>query len=559
MMRMRKKTMKITHWYASDMSQNDMHIAEENLMPRKRYLRNILIAALMAVLLASCASVEEAVPESPVLADTDERAVDGLFDISGLDVTSYRIRGEGPDGAWFDWVESDTPKIALADVRRGLWTIYAQGLNRYGEPVIQGKLETFLSENSPVDNLIFDEQYGTGDVRSALAWNPAQVMHPAIDVYLRADDGEYMPRPSDEVTIGQGTAIWAAENIPSGSYIARFVLKDGSTPVSGAAAAVRIIDDSTSIGQVRLTIGDLSHVYGIELSNMPADTLIGHLELTGREASLEEIKIIKDKVPEMEIEAFAHGAMCIAYSGRCLMSAYMAGRSGNSGECAHSCRWDWRLYGEKQEGREEKELFLEEKERPGELFPVYEGDGFTSILSSKDLSMIDHLKEMKDAGVTSFKIEGRMKSLYYTALITRAYRKGLDVLEGKIPEEKAAPFINEIEKVSHREFTTGFYFSREDADKTTKGETSSEYSLVGTIGEKTGENLFKFNSMNKIDAGTPIEYIGPDLLFTEDRDYKLLNPDTMEERDWVCHGHPCLIKTDKEIREGFIVRARLKK
>lgn len=281
--------------------------------------------------------------------------------------------------------------------------------------------------------------------------------------------------------------------------------------------------------------------------------------VTGREASLEEIKMIKDKVPEMEIEAFAHGAMCIAYSGRCLMSAYMAGRSGNSGECAHSCRWDWRLYGEKQEGREERELFLEEKERPGELFPVYEGDGFTSILSSKDLSMIDHLKEMKDAGVTSFKIEGRMKSLYYTALITRAYRKGLDVLEGKIQEEKAAPFINEIEKVSHREFTTGFYFSREDADKTTKGETSSEYSLVGTIGEKTGENLFKFNSMNKIDAGTPIEYIGPDLLFTEDRDYKLLNPDTMEERDWVCHGHPCLIKTDKEIREGFIVRARLKK
>ena len=279
------KTMKITHWYASDMSQNDMHIAEENLMPRKRYLRNILIAALMAVLLASCASVEEAVPESPVLADTDERAVDGLFDISGLDVASYRIRGEGPDGAWFDWVESDTPKIALADVRRGLWTIYAQGLNRYGEPVIQGKLGTFLSENSPVDNLIFDEQYGTGDVRSALAWNPAQVIHPAIDVYLRADDGEYMPRPSDEVTIGQGTAIWAAENIPSGSYIARFVLKDGSTPVSGAAAAVRIIDDSTSIGQVRLTIGDLSHVYGIELSNMPADTLIGHLELTGSEAS----------------------------------------------------------------------------------------------------------------------------------------------------------------------------------------------------------------------------------------------------------------------------------
>ena len=253
---------------------------------RRKSIGILAMPVLMVLLLlASCASSQVTEDEGTVLADTGERAVDGLFDIKGLDVVSYRVRGEGPDGAWFDWVESDTPKIALADVRRGLWTIYAQGLNRYGEPVVQGKLETFLSEDSPVDNLIFDEQYGTGDVRSALAWNPAQVIHPAIDVYLRADDGEYMPRPSDEVTIGQGTAIWAAENIPSGSYIARFVLKDGSTPVSGAAAAVRIIDDSTSIGQVRLTIGDLSHVYGIELSNMPADTLIGHLELTGSEAS----------------------------------------------------------------------------------------------------------------------------------------------------------------------------------------------------------------------------------------------------------------------------------
>lgn len=248
---------------------------------RRKPIGILALGLVLLMLMASCATAEKAPEQGTVLADTDERAVDGLFDISGLDVASYRVRGEGPDGAWFDWVESDTPKIALADVRRGLWTIYAQGLNRYGEPVIQGKLETFLSEDSPVDNLIFDEQYGTGDIRSALAWNPAQVMHPAIEVYLRADDGEYMARPSEEITIGNGTAIWAAYDIPSGSYIARFVLKDGSSPVSGAAAAVRIIDDSTSVGQVRMTIGDLSQIYGIELNNIPADTLQGHLELTG--------------------------------------------------------------------------------------------------------------------------------------------------------------------------------------------------------------------------------------------------------------------------------------
>ena len=259
---------------------------KETLKMRRKSIWILALLVMMAALLASCATAEgKEETIGTVLAETDERAVNGLFDIKGLGVVSYRVRGEGPDGAWFDWVESDSPRIALADVRRGLWTIYAQGLNRYGEPVVQGKLETFLSEDSPVDNLIFDEQYGTGDIRSALAWNPVQVMHPAVEVYLRADDGEYMARPADEITIGNGTAIWSAHGIPSGSYIARFVLRDGSSPVSGAAAAVRVIDDATSVGQVRMTIGDLSQVYGIELLNIPVDTLKGHLELAGGHVS----------------------------------------------------------------------------------------------------------------------------------------------------------------------------------------------------------------------------------------------------------------------------------
>lgn len=285
----------------------------------------------------------------------------------------------------------------------------------------------------------------------------------------------------------------------------------------------------------------------------------------GREASLAEIREIKDAAPDLEIECFAHGAMCIAYSGRCLMSAYLTGRSANGGLCSHSCRWDYRV--------------LEEKERPGEYFPVIEEDGFTALFSSKDLCMIDHLAEMKAAGVDSLKIEGRMKSLYYTALITRAYRKKIDALEGLISEAEASPFVSEIGNVAHREFATGFYFSKDDANKTTVGETSSPYTLAGTIGAElctadsgpgvsapaavavacprpAGFRDFEFVSMNKIDSGVPLEYVGPDLASIRDESYTLIDPETGSTRAWVCHGHPCVIRTDKPIHERFIVRVK---
>jgi U32 family peptidase len=286
----------------------------------------------------------------------------------------------------------------------------------------------------------------------------------------------------------------------------------------------------------------------------------------GREASLGEIAEIKDAVPDMEIECFAHGAMCIAYSGRCLMSAYLAGRSANSGFCSHSCRWEYRLMtraatggAEPQAGLPESHEFaLEERERPGEYFPVVEGDGFTELFSSKDLCMIDHLDKMKKAGIDALKIEGRMKSLYYTALVTRAYRKRMDAVEGRITDAEARPFADELHNVSHREFATGFYFSGEEANKTTRGEASSPYLLAGTIGKKiagtTGD--FEFVSMNKIVAGEPLEFIGPNLCSIEDRDYELIDPENGEPRSWISHGHPCLIRTKSPIAERFIVRVR---
>ena len=277
----------------------------------------------------------------------------------------------------------------------------------------------------------------------------------------------------------------------------------------------------------------------------------------GREASLADIAEIKERVPEMELECFVHGAMCIAYSGRCLISAYLTGRSANSGACTHSCRWDYALLQKTADANGEKPSFaVEEKERAGEYFPVEEGDGYTALFSSKDLCMIDYLADMQKAGVDALKIEGRMKSLYYTALVTRAYRKKLDVLLRRIASADAEPFIRELYNTAHRAFGTGFYFSKDEANKTTRGESQSPYLMAGTIGKQLAENRYEFISMNKITAGMPLEYIGPDICALEDSDYKLLDPETGITREWVCHGHPCIIETDAPLRTGFIVRTK---
>ena len=141
----------------------------------------------------------------------------------------------------------------------------------------------------------------------------------------------------------------------------------------------------------------------------------------------------------MELEAFCHGAMCIAYSGRCLMSAYLTGRSAQSGFCSHTCRWNFSVSADENRFFDVDAakrlassgvLRLSEEKRAGEYFPIFEGDNFTAVLSSKDLNMIDKLSDMKDAGIDAIKIEGRMKSVYYVVLVTRAYRKALDVLDG---------------------------------------------------------------------------------------------------------------------------------
>ncbi len=333
----------------------------------------------------------------------------------------------------------------------------------------------------------------------------------------------------------------------------------------------------------------------------------------GREASLAEIREIKDAVPEMELEVFAHGAMCISYSGRCLMSAYLTGRSANGGFCSHTCRWNFKLsnagFADEKGLAESGRLYLTEEQRPDEHFPVFEGEDFTAILSSKDLCMVDHLDDMKKAGVDSLKIEGRMKSLYYVAMTTRAYRKAIDSLEGKITAEEAAPFIAELYKAPHREFGTGFFYSRDDADETTVGESSGEYELSATVTEKIAEstmdeiiakgkaeeerfkaeleslhpdakkarlkdlsdhpekepvalekkngfNLYKIHALNRIDAFTYLEYVGPDCTGITDESFFFVDPENGTVHNWTSHNHDYLLCSDKNIEEGFIVRTK---
>lgn len=216
-----------------------------------------------------------------------------------------------------------------------------------------------------------------------------------------------------------------------------------------------------------------------------------------RELSLEEIKGIRQHIPkDMELEAFVHGAMCISYSGRCLLSNYMTGRDANLGDCAHSCRWRYHLV---------------EETRPGEYFPIEDREEGSFIMNSKDLCTISHLDELMNSGITSFKIEGRVKTAYYVATVTRAYRLGMDAVEkGQYSKTYADFLLQEIKKASYREFTTGFYFKRPDEHDQLYSDVSyiRNYDFTGRVLEIVEEKM-KVEQRNRMLLGDEIEAFGP--------------------------------------------------
>lgn len=212
-----------------------------------------------------------------------------------------------------------------------------------------------------------------------------------------------------------------------------------------------------------------------------------------RELSLEEIAEIRAKIPaDMELEVFVHGAMCMSFSGRCMLSAYLTGRDANRGACAQPCRWNYHLM---------------EATRPGQYFPVEENEDGTYIFNAKDLCMIDHLGELCDAGIDSLKIEGRNKSAYYVAVVTNAYRTALDAAIQGVPTPEWA--LEEVTKVSHREYCTGFFYGRENASQ--RYETSSyvrNCDVVAIVKECRSGRIF-LTQRNRFFAGDTLEVLSP--------------------------------------------------
>ncbi len=221
--------------------------------------------------------------------------------------------------------------------------------------------------------------------------------------------------------------------------------------------------------------------------------------ILAREMTLAEIREIRERVaPELELEAFVHGAMCISYSGRCLLSNYMAGRDSNQGNCAHPCRWKY---------------YLMEEHRPGEYMPVLENERGTFIYNSKDLCMIEHIPELVESGLTSFKIEGRVKSEYYVATVVKAYREAVDAYFADPEHYTVQPrWLEELKKVSHRDYTTGFYFGRPGGDGQNYASSSyiREYDMVGVvIGYDPETKLAKVVQKNRFFQGSCVEFLRP--------------------------------------------------
>ncbi len=268
-----------------------------------------------------------------------------------------------------------------------------------------------------------------------------------------------------------------------------------------------------------------------------------------RELTLEEIKEIKRNIPEdLEIECFMHGSMCISYSGRCLLSGHLVDRDGNRGMCAQPCRWNYTI----------RNYEIEEEKRPEDRMPIEEVNGETFIMASRDTCTIEHIPELVEAGIDSFKIEGRMKSAYYTAVVTNTYKMALDsYFSGNY--EYDPRWMDELMSVSHREYATGYYFSdpRNNANLVSNNGYMKEKAFLAVAVDYDEEKgLVKMTQRNKMCLGDNVEiltpgHVGESIVFSEmyDENYNSIQ-DTK---------HPYMtfyVKADKKVRPGDIIRAK---
>ena len=265
-----------------------------------------------------------------------------------------------------------------------------------------------------------------------------------------------------------------------------------------------------------------------------------------RETRLDEIAELRERIPEdMEIECFVHGAMCVSFSGRCLISSFMTGRDANRGDCAQPCRWKYHLFDENREGQ---------------FFPVEEDAGGTYLYNSRDLCMIGHIPELVQAGVSSFKIEGRAKSYYYTAVTTNAYRKAVDEYFEHIgdPGYKLSPWIaEELEKISHRAYSTGFYFGDEPGQETRDGGYIRRYNAAAVCVEgSSDDNVSIVTQRNKFLVGDILDILPPDGYSFNVKCLSLMNEDGEEVPSAPHPMQRLYMKTDKPIPKGAVIRKK---
>ncbi|GHU80623.1 peptidase U32 [Clostridia bacterium] len=260
-----------------------------------------------------------------------------------------------------------------------------------------------------------------------------------------------------------------------------------------------------------------------------------------RELSLEDIRTIRDKTqPELEIEAFVHGAMCMSFSGRCLISQYLTGRDGNHGECTQPCRWNYRL--------------VEEK-RPGQYFPIFEDDSGSYILNAQDMSMLAHIDKLAAAGIGGFKIEGRAKSAYYVAVVTNAYRLALELYR-KDPSGFAPPewLLDEVKKVSHRQYGTGFYFGGSPPGQYSEsGGYVREWDVVAVV-EGWRDSMLICTGRNRFFRGDSLEILEPGQRPLEFVVSKMYDEEG-GEIDTARHPmNQVLIPFERDVAKGAIIR-----
>lgn len=345
----------------------------------------------------------------------------------------------------------------------------------------------------------------------------------------------------------RGKKIYVALNIFARNYhvkgIRSYVKKLAEIPVN----AVIVSDPG-----IFLTVREIAPHIPIHLSTQANTTNAKSIEfwhqqgmkraVLARELTLGEIKEITNNAP-IETEVFVHGAMCMSYSGRCLLSSFMSNRHANLGDCSNSCRWQY---------------ILKEEKRPDETYPIVEDESGTFILSSKDLCMIQHIPELVHAGVSAWKIEGRMKSPYYVAAVTRVYREALDRYfadpVGYVYDQR---WLSELEKVSHREYGTGFFFGNQGYNSQTTHPGNSyikEYDYLGMINNVLSDGVAEVLAKNRFLSNTPVEIIG--MRLNEDFSQVLLDlRNEYNEPIEAAHaGQKVIVKVSRPVHKYFMLR-----